>query len=391
LVTLAFWHPAAGSQESLVHVLPSLQTSGEPARHVPVPQVSAPLQALPSVHEMASVLNVSCGQLAVAPLHFSSMSQAPSAGRQTRPALPAGWAQAPAPSQLSTVQACPSSVQGVPDVLKPSVGHVVTAPVHCSAVSHSPAAGRQTVPALPAGCAHWPDPLHTSDVQGRLSAVHAVPLALNPSGGQTEVVPPHVSAVSHSLAAARHVAPALPGECPQVAEPPLQASTVQGLPSVLHATPGFLNPSTGHAAALPGHVSARSHSPADGRHSVPVRKPSAGQLALEPVHCSAVSQIPADPRHTVPAFPAGCWHAELDPLHSSTVQGLLSVEQAVPPVFFTSGGQAAVPPAQVSARSHSPAATRQLAPDDAYWSAGQLLPPAQVSAMSQPPAEARHS
>ena len=45
-------HPVADAQESVVHPLPSLQTSGAPATHAPAAeQVSSPLQALPSAHE----------------------------------------------------------------------------------------------------------------------------------------------------------------------------------------------------------------------------------------------------------------------------------------------------------------------------------------------------
>jgi hypothetical protein len=45
-------HPVAGTQLSVVQTLPSLQTSGVPALHAPPWQVSAPLQALPSVHDV---------------------------------------------------------------------------------------------------------------------------------------------------------------------------------------------------------------------------------------------------------------------------------------------------------------------------------------------------
>src|SRR5439155_578338 len=82
-------------------------------------------------------------------------------------------------------------------------GHVVLAPVHVSATSQTPAVGRQTAPALPAGCWHVTlVPSHWSSVQGLLSAVQAVPLAFFTSGGQVALVPVHTSATSHSPAAA---------------------------------------------------------------------------------------------------------------------------------------------------------------------------------------------
>lgn len=48
----ACWTPAIGSHQSVVHGLPSFTTGGTPDRQTPVAsQVSAPLQALPSLHE----------------------------------------------------------------------------------------------------------------------------------------------------------------------------------------------------------------------------------------------------------------------------------------------------------------------------------------------------
>jgi hypothetical protein len=47
-------HPKSGSQESVVHVLLSLQLSTVPAVHTPSWQVSSPLQTSPSVHDEPS-------------------------------------------------------------------------------------------------------------------------------------------------------------------------------------------------------------------------------------------------------------------------------------------------------------------------------------------------
>jgi ABC-type glucose/galactose transport system permease subunit len=46
------WHPAIGSQVSVVQKLLSLQSRGVPATHTPAWHVSAPLQRLPSLHEV---------------------------------------------------------------------------------------------------------------------------------------------------------------------------------------------------------------------------------------------------------------------------------------------------------------------------------------------------
>jgi hypothetical protein len=50
-VTAVAVQPLAGLHESVVHGLPSLQTSGVPAAQVPLWHVSSPLQGLPSLQE----------------------------------------------------------------------------------------------------------------------------------------------------------------------------------------------------------------------------------------------------------------------------------------------------------------------------------------------------
>src|SRR5437879_4726380 len=50
-------------------------------------------------------------------------------------------------------------------------------------------------------------PLHTSCVQELPSSVQLVPAGFTVSVGQMELVPEHVSAMSHSLTAARHTVP----------------------------------------------------------------------------------------------------------------------------------------------------------------------------------------
>src|SRR5437763_11026085 len=134
---------------------------------------------------------------------------------------------------MSGVHTLASSVQTVPFTLKASVGHAVLVPVQVSATSHSPAAARHTVPAFPAGCVQvLVLPSHRSRVQGLVSAVQAVPAGCLASAGQAVLVPVQVSATSHSPAAARHAAPALPAGCWQVALAPSPWSRVQGLASV---------------------------------------------------------------------------------------------------------------------------------------------------------------
>jgi hypothetical protein len=49
-VLLAFTHPEAGLHESFVQTLPSSQSSSAPGMQEPLPHVSPSVQALPSVH-----------------------------------------------------------------------------------------------------------------------------------------------------------------------------------------------------------------------------------------------------------------------------------------------------------------------------------------------------
>jgi len=210
-------------------------------------------------------------------------------------------------------------VHVVPSAWKVSAGHCVDVPEHASSTSHSPTAARQTVPLLPAGCVQSPE-AHTSSVQMLPSPVHAVPFGSAASVGQLGDTPSHASVASHSLAALRHGVPLLLGTCAQ--EPLLQTSSEHGLPSVVQVEPSVL-------------------------------KPSAGQLV--PLHVSATSHSPAAGRHTVLAGAAPCVHAL--PVQTSVVHTLPSDEQACP-LFVTSAGHVRAP-LQVSSTSHSDTAARQ--------------------------------
>jgi hypothetical protein len=125
--TGVFWQPVPGSQLSLVHTLPSLQFGAVPAVHVPLWQVSAPLQAFPSEHDVPFVT---------------------------------GAVVQPVPgSQPSVVHGLPSlQTSGVPAVHVP-LWHV-SAPLHVFPSEHD-------VPFATAGFSHRFVPvLHTSAVHG---------------------------------------------------------------------------------------------------------------------------------------------------------------------------------------------------------------------------------
>ena len=216
-------------------------------------------------HCVEPLRNRSAGQLALEPVQFSATSQVPADPRQTAPALPAGWSHAPdkqvsvvhglpssghavplplagcwqasaTPLQVSLVQAFPSSGQAAPAASLPSA-QPVEIPSQRSCRSQGwPFCARHTAPALPAGCAQVPLPLHWSSVQGLLSVAHAVPAAL--------------------------------GGCWQALATPLQVSFVQSAPSSVQAVP-FARFASVHVVATPLHWSSRSHSPAAVRQTVP--------------------------------------------------------------------------------------------------------------------------
>src|SRR5438445_15935 len=201
-------------------------------------------------------------------------------------------------------------------------------------------------------------------VAGRLMlsdvALLAVPLlALTAPRNPMMTAPGQVSSTSHSFAAARQTALALPGGCWQVVLAPSQVSVVQGSPSSGQAAPA-LPAGCVHVALVPLHTSAVQGLPSSVQAVVLDRKPSLGQLVLVPVHISATSHSLTAARQTVPALPAGCWQELLVPLHWSSVQGLVSAVQAVPSGFLASDGHVVLVPVQVSGRSHSPAAARQV-------------------------------
>src|SRR5438094_8346252 len=92
-------------------------------------------------------------------------------------------------------------------------------------------------------------------------ALLAVPLlALTAPRNPMMKAPGQVSSTSHSFAAARQTAPALPGGCRQVVLAPSQVSVVQGLPSSVQGVVLDLQRSVGQVALVPVQVAALSPS-----------------------------------------------------------------------------------------------------------------------------------
>src|SRR6266566_5215420 len=234
--TDSVWQTEGLTELPNAQLTPSLPVFTASAGHAaPEPvQFSAMSQASTAArHTVLWSLKASAGQSALDPVQVSATSQSPAAARHT-----VVWS------------------------LKPSAGHAVFVPSQTSATSQSPAAARHSVPALPAGCWHVSlVPSHVSVVHGLPSSVHAVPLWCFASAGHAAFAPSQTSATSHSPAAARHGVPALPAACWQVSLVPSQVSVVHGLPSSVHTVPLWCFASAGHAAFAPSQTSATSHSP----------------------------------------------------------------------------------------------------------------------------------
>src|SRR3989475_8417448 len=207
---------------------------------------------------------------------------------------------------------------------------MITAPGQVSATSHSFAAARHRVPALPAAC--W----------------------------QLELVPSHVSVVQGLPSSAR-AAPALPAGCWQALLVPLHWSRVQGLPSSVQAVPAGSFALVGQVVLVPVQVSTASHSSAAARHTAPALPAGCWQVVLLPSHLSSVQGLPSS-GHAAPALPAGCWQPLLVPSHWSSVQGLPSSGHAVPAGILRSVGHEVLVPVQVSTAAQTSTAARHTAP-----------------------------
>jgi hypothetical protein len=101
--------PEAGTHESVVHTLPSLQVSGVPAVHTPLWQVSAPLQALPSGHAVpfgrSALLHTPAAQVSV--VHGFESSQSPFTVHELHEGMGVCWQPLTA-LHVSVVHAFPS-------------------------------------------------------------------------------------------------------------------------------------------------------------------------------------------------------------------------------------------------------------------------------------------
>jgi hypothetical protein len=286
--------------------------------------VSATSHGPPAERQMAPELPAGCWHELLVPLQVSALHALPSSVH----VVPAPFFRSAGqalldPSQVSSRSQSPAAMRHTKTTdCFASVGQAVEVPVHVSAMSHGPAAIRQTAPLLPAGC--WQLlllPLHASVVQALPSSVQAVLFGFFASVGQASETPSHFSSMSHSPPAERHTkvlarlasahvvlvplqksatsqadplaarqsVPELPAGCWQELFEPLHVSDVQGLPSSVQAVPFGTLVSLGQVVA-PLQVSAASHSPTAGRHTVVAG--TAEHVPTDPVFAQE-SQMPA--------------------------------------------------------------------------------------------------
>jgi len=175
LATAACWQPRVGLHESVVHTLPSSQLGAMPGVHTPAWQVSAPLHALPSEHDVPLA---TAGFWHAPPLHTSAVHTFPSAQSplttQVRHPAIGVCVQPSAMSQASMVQAFPSLQLGGAPATQVPPWHV-SVPLQTSASAHEVPLGsvvcRQPVTVSQVSTVHG---LASSQSSG-VPAVHAPP------------------------------------------------------------------------------------------------------------------------------------------------------------------------------------------------------------------------
>jgi hypothetical protein len=356
LVLFTNMHPEAKLQMSLVHGLPSLQTTGVPATHAPPLQKSLVEQALPSMQRSALFVKT---HAPVVTLQLSVVHTLLSLHVTGMP----GW-QVPLPHASPLVQALPSlhgavlfvKVQAPVAGLQPSVVHTllslhtVGAPgMHVPPPQTSPVV--QALPSLQAlvlfAKTQPVATLHVSVVQTLLSLhVSAMLVKTQPVAGL------HVSAVQALPSLHTVTVPGL-----QV-PPPQTSPTVQALPS-LQTLVLFVctQPVAGlHVSVVQGLSSlqalvlfVKTHPVAGSQLSV-VQASWSSQTTV----AAGTHEPPPQTSPTVQAFPSlhafvlfACEHP-LGPPHTSSVQVLPSSQRALPLPSSTMSLQSSSRPLQTS-------------------------------------------
>jgi hypothetical protein len=244
--------PVAGSHVPAVwHSSEAVHVTGFDPAHVPFWQLSAWMQAFPSLQAVPLGCEPvkPCGGhwLAVPPTHLSSLSQGPVAGRQTVSGPDITWS-----------------------------GHSKLVPLQVSAGSHTPS-----------------EPRHTWPAGAGASVGHSLLIVPQNSGK---------SQLARSLGAGRHTSLVRLASPRQESLIPSQSSARSQTPATGRQTneEGCLT-SVGQLLLTPSHVSGTSQIPAELRQSVsdPLFWSITGQVRVTPSQVSGASQTPAAGRHTV--------------------------------------------------------------------------------------------
>jgi hypothetical protein len=245
------------------------------------------------------------------PLQVSTVSQPPTAERQTAVLLPSTGQAAAAPVQFSAGSQTPEDVRHcVVELVKPFAGQVAEVPVQDSAGSQTPAESR-----------------HCVEVETKLLA------------GQLVELPSHVSATSHTPPDRRHVVPAGAMQLSAVSlhtllqgVPPAHGSPACTLHVVLrHESAPLQNRPSSHDTVflVESHLSCASLQ-LSSVHTLPSLQLRSGPAAHEPpLHVSlTVQNLPSSQGAAL----FGCRHAP-EMSQTSSVHGLPSSVHGSPGFF----------------------------------------------------------
>jgi len=262
LGTAVVWQPRIGLQLSVVQTLPSLQTGGVPAVHVPAWQVSSPLQRFPSAHEepLGSTVLLQTPVLQTSLVHGLPSAQSAFTTHDSQPGMGVFWQPLTAEHE-SVVQALPSlQLSGVPAAHTPL--WQVSLPLHTLASAHGvpfstaacvqPKTGSQVsvvhtllslqlsaVPAVQAPAWQVSLPLHT------LPSAHGVPFT---SGAFVQPVRGAQVSVVHTLLSLQlSGVPAAQAPLWQVSAPLQRLPSRHGVP---FRTAVFVQPNTGSQVSV---------------------------------------------------------------------------------------------------------------------------------------------
>jgi hypothetical protein len=295
-VLLVKAQPVDGLQASVVHGLLSLQLSGVPVVQAPAWQVSAPLQTLPSLHEM--------------PFGAATCWQVPALQESVVHGLPSSHCAAEVQPLQPAIAVCRQPATGSQEsVVHGSLSLQVSALPGAQLPAWQVSAPSQTLPSLhavPLAFGGWVQvPLLQTSLVQALPSLHAVPLAF---GGWVQV-PLLQTSLVQALPSSAQGFVLLVKTQPAVG---LQESVVHGLLSLqMSGAPALQAPAWQVSAPLQMSASA---------HEVPLAL--AGWVQVPPPQTSSVQRLPSSVQGSVLLL-------KTQPavgLQESVVHGLLSLQ-----------------------------------------------------------------